>query len=388
MGRSRSNRLRKSRISSAPPSSAPAHAFRCRCWPQRLFSKLSERAAQGRPLRIGIIGVGKFGSMYLAQLPRTPGVHLRGHRRPRSGQRACQRGTRRLVGRPAGSVLDRRGNPARVDARRRRLACVDGAPRNRDRHRMHRQPDCGCRSLPRRLRRLRRLRRRQARDQRDRRGRRLLRPDPRAEGARGGRDLLDGLWRPTRADLRSGRPGPDLRFSGGRGRTRAQVAAEVPRIDAGDRLGPLGCHRRAGEARRHEPEDVQRLSRRHEARHRKRHHRQRDRTGGARGRPELPAGFGRRHPFADAPEERRRVPRTKGHGRGGLLAAPGRHAGRLRHPQGRMGLHRGGQRLHPALLQGIPGRDRPRRPQHGAVQEMAPDRARARRFRGGRRPAR
>lgn len=41
-----------------------------------LFSKLSERAAQGRPLRIGIIGVGKFGSMYLAQLPRTPGVHL------------------------------------------------------------------------------------------------------------------------------------------------------------------------------------------------------------------------------------------------------------------------------------------------------------------------
>lgn len=43
-----------------------------------LFSKLSERAAQGRPLRIGIIGVGKFGSMYLAQLPRTPGVHLVG----------------------------------------------------------------------------------------------------------------------------------------------------------------------------------------------------------------------------------------------------------------------------------------------------------------------
>ena len=43
-----------------------------------LFSKLSERAAEGRPLRIGIIGVGKFGSMYLAQLPRTPGVHLAG----------------------------------------------------------------------------------------------------------------------------------------------------------------------------------------------------------------------------------------------------------------------------------------------------------------------
>jgi predicted homoserine dehydrogenase-like protein len=43
-----------------------------------LFAKLSERAAEGRPLRVGLIGAGKFGSMYLAQLPRTPGVHLVG----------------------------------------------------------------------------------------------------------------------------------------------------------------------------------------------------------------------------------------------------------------------------------------------------------------------
>lgn len=43
-----------------------------------LFAKLSERAANGRPLRVGLIGAGKFGSMYLAQLPRTPGVHLVG----------------------------------------------------------------------------------------------------------------------------------------------------------------------------------------------------------------------------------------------------------------------------------------------------------------------
>lgn len=43
-----------------------------------LYAKLQQRAAQGRPIRIGLIGAGKFGSMYLAQVPRTPGVHLLG----------------------------------------------------------------------------------------------------------------------------------------------------------------------------------------------------------------------------------------------------------------------------------------------------------------------
>src|SRR2546421_7068740 len=43
-----------------------------------LFAKLQEREAQGRPLRVGIIGAGKFGAMYLAQVPKTPGVHLAG----------------------------------------------------------------------------------------------------------------------------------------------------------------------------------------------------------------------------------------------------------------------------------------------------------------------
>lgn len=43
-----------------------------------LHSKLQQRAAQGKPVRVGLIGAGKFGSMYLAQVPRTPGVHLAG----------------------------------------------------------------------------------------------------------------------------------------------------------------------------------------------------------------------------------------------------------------------------------------------------------------------
>jgi predicted homoserine dehydrogenase-like protein len=41
-----------------------------------LHRKLQQRAAEGRPIRVGLIGAGKFGSMYLAQVPRTPGVHL------------------------------------------------------------------------------------------------------------------------------------------------------------------------------------------------------------------------------------------------------------------------------------------------------------------------
>lgn len=41
-----------------------------------LHTRLQQRAAEGRPIRIGLIGAGKFGAMYLAQTPRTPGVQL------------------------------------------------------------------------------------------------------------------------------------------------------------------------------------------------------------------------------------------------------------------------------------------------------------------------
>ncbi|MEN9314352.1 MAG: hypothetical protein RIS35_745 [Pseudomonadota bacterium] len=43
-----------------------------------LHRLLTARAAEGRPIRIGLIGAGKFGSMYLSQVPRTPGIHLVG----------------------------------------------------------------------------------------------------------------------------------------------------------------------------------------------------------------------------------------------------------------------------------------------------------------------
>jgi predicted homoserine dehydrogenase-like protein len=43
-----------------------------------LFAKLSEREAASRPVRIGMIGAGKFGTMFLTQVRRTPGMHLAG----------------------------------------------------------------------------------------------------------------------------------------------------------------------------------------------------------------------------------------------------------------------------------------------------------------------
>lgn len=43
-----------------------------------LFAKLSERESAGRPIRIGLIGAGKFGTMFLTQVRRAPGMHLAG----------------------------------------------------------------------------------------------------------------------------------------------------------------------------------------------------------------------------------------------------------------------------------------------------------------------
>ncbi|MDI6726424.1 MAG: Gfo/Idh/MocA family oxidoreductase [Smithellaceae bacterium] len=41
-----------------------------------LHNLLKRRQHEGRPLRVGLIGAGKFGSMYLAQALSTPGIHL------------------------------------------------------------------------------------------------------------------------------------------------------------------------------------------------------------------------------------------------------------------------------------------------------------------------
>jgi predicted homoserine dehydrogenase-like protein len=41
-----------------------------------LHRLLQQRASDGKPLRVALIGAGKFGSMFLAQACRTPGIHV------------------------------------------------------------------------------------------------------------------------------------------------------------------------------------------------------------------------------------------------------------------------------------------------------------------------
>ncbi len=43
-----------------------------------LYKSLQQREATNRPVRIGVIGAGTFGSMFLAQARRTPGMKLVG----------------------------------------------------------------------------------------------------------------------------------------------------------------------------------------------------------------------------------------------------------------------------------------------------------------------
>ena len=41
-----------------------------------LYRLLQKRAVAGRPVRVGLIGAGKFGSMFLSQVPTTPGLEI------------------------------------------------------------------------------------------------------------------------------------------------------------------------------------------------------------------------------------------------------------------------------------------------------------------------
>lgn len=58
-----------------------------------LSLKLAALAEAGTPIRVGVIGAGKFGSMFLSQAPRTPGMHVVGiaDLDPARARAACER---------------------------------------------------------------------------------------------------------------------------------------------------------------------------------------------------------------------------------------------------------------------------------------------------------
>ena len=41
-----------------------------------IYERLRARAASGQPVRVGLVGAGKFGTMFLAQAPTTPGLRV------------------------------------------------------------------------------------------------------------------------------------------------------------------------------------------------------------------------------------------------------------------------------------------------------------------------
>src|SRR5262249_31678239 len=86
-----------------------------------LHAKLLEREARGRPIRIGLIGAGKFGTMFLAQVRRTPGMHLVGLadlnvQRARNQLQGCGWGEGRYWGRDWGEALRSGGRWGTADA--------------------------------------------------------------------------------------------------------------------------------------------------------------------------------------------------------------------------------------------------------------------------------
>ena len=66
-----------------------------------LSSMLREREAAGRPVTVGLIGAGKFGTMFLAQARLTPGMHLVG-----VADLDVARATRQLTSRGLGRADD------------------------------------------------------------------------------------------------------------------------------------------------------------------------------------------------------------------------------------------------------------------------------------------
>ena len=207
-----------------------------------LQAMLAERAEAGKPVRVGLIGAGKFGSMFLAQVPYIKGIEVAviADLDPDRAKAACRTvgwdspriARTRFVadGRNAcradnvDVVVEATGNPAAGIAHA--LEAIEAkTPIVMVNVEADALAGVACRQGPRR-----------------------------------GRDLFHGLWRPAGADRRNGRLGARGRFFRCRSRQRNQISAGLSRRDARSCLGALRPDRRGSSQGRHELADVQLVS--------------------------------------------------------------------------------------------------------------------------------
>jgi len=199
-----------------------------------LFQKLGERAETGKLLRVGLIGAGKFGSMFLAQMLRVPGIHVVGiaDLNPETARSnlalvgwpeerysaetldgAAKMGTT-WVGADAAALISHPQVEIVIEATGHPLAAVDHCLKAfANGKNVINVTGGGC----------------------------VLRLWPCAKGRRKWRHLQHGLWRPTGAHKRSGRLGADLRFYRYRCWSWPQMVAPISNVHAGYGLGSLGA---------------------------------------------------------------------------------------------------------------------------------------------------
>ena len=318
---------------------------------------LNARRAAGSPVNVALIGAGKFGSMFLSQVPHTPGLEVPVivDLDPERAREAC-----RTVGWDAGRIaattftadaakatsdnieviVEATGNPA-VGIRHARAAIAAG------KHIVMVNVEADVLAGP------------------------LLAEEARQRR----RGLFAGLWRPAGAHRRDGGLGARHRLSRRRRRQGHQIPAGLSRRDAGGRLEPLRADGGRGAIGRHESADVQLVSRRHQIGDRNGGDCQCHRAGRAGGRAVVSALRRRRPAACDAAARRGRRAGEIRRGRSGVVAGARRPAGVPRPALGRLCRAGSAERLRRRLLQAVRAEDRFQRPLCGDVQAVSSDRA-------------
>ncbi len=190
------------------------------------------RSGRNRPVTVGLIGAGKFGTMFLSQARLTRGLHVVARRRSQRRARAKPARHRRLAGRAVRRGLARRrGEEARAPMSPPTPQAMIAHPGIEVIVEATGIPEAGIAHA------LAGHRARQAHRHGQRRGRRAGRSVARAQGEGRGRGLQPRLGRPAGADLRARRLGARLRLQGGRRRQGHALRAALSPIQSRQRLG-------------------------------------------------------------------------------------------------------------------------------------------------------